>query len=143
MKQDSSPRCSAASANPLTNALLISNDGSGVAPAPKASARRDEGSDDEEVARPRASTSERPKSIIEQRAEEEQRKARLANAVHNHQVQVGMTKAQIFESWGQPSKVWIQITPRGRRDVWTYSGDNGSTDVYFNSGVVSDFIYNN
>jgi hypothetical protein len=94
MKQDASPRCRAANAIPLNNAMVISNDGSTVTPPVRQSARRN---DDEEDERPRPTIrvtingkdqDERPKSVVEQRADEEQRKARIANAALNHQIQL-------------------------------------------------------
>lgn len=86
---------------------------------------------------------EPPTSLIERRAKEAQRQAKLANAVNNHEVQVGMTKAQVIESWGKPTSVDIEVTPRGRRDVLYYQGRNGHTYVYFTDGIVSDFRYGN
>jgi hypothetical protein len=143
MKQDSSPQCSAASANPLTNALLISNDGSTVAPAPKASARTN---DDEESAGTSVRITvggnaerERPKSILEQRAEDAQRKARIQLAVYEHKIAVGMTREQVLESWGRPDRISKSSSPSGKGETWWYEPNGHTVWIDFDESVVSNY----
>jgi hypothetical protein len=148
VRQSSSQRCYDASANPLTNAMVISNGEEAATPPQKASAQQSNDEDEED--RPIRITvggneqSERPKSVLERRAEEAQRKAREENlsngpsqdeidtAARRQTVIVGMHPQDVTRAWGASHtndnlyENGLQVT------IWSYRRGT----VYFQNGVV-------
>lgn len=148
VKQSSSPSCYDASANPLTNAMVISNGEITVATPPKAGARRrnDDDEDDEPSIRITVGgnqQNEPQKSILEQRAAQIQRQAKLENQANSNLINLGMTQQQVFNSWGRSYRTSGKITgPDGKTvETWTYVRNGESVDIHFTNSIVDDWTW--
>jgi hypothetical protein len=151
VRQTGTPACAEANPNPLTNALVIVRNGSAATSASPTSTvhRRATNDDDEDadarpgiritVSRGGEAPEERPKSVVERRAEEEQRKALIQQAALNHKIVVGMTKDQVLESWGRPTRVAKSASPSGLSETWWYYPNGNTVWIDFAEGVVTNY----
>jgi hypothetical protein len=55
------------------------------------------------------------------------------SAIENEKIFVGMTKAQVMMSWGEPSSSNQTVTGTGKTEQWVYSDRRY---VYFNGDVM-------
>ena len=60
----------------------------------------------------------------------------MGNLVLDRKVAVGMTKEMCREAVGYPTNTFTKTTAVGKSEVWTYSGYNATTWLYFYDGVV-------
>jgi hypothetical protein len=148
VSQQGSMACASVSSNPLTNALNIARDDSASTSSTSTSNYEDYHE------RPARRTSvvvslgggreedEQPKSVLQQRADEEQRKAKLQLAVINHKIIVGMTTDQVLESWGRPSDADAMTSSgSGTSRTWIYSKNGESVHLYFKNGILQDWTW--
>jgi hypothetical protein len=147
LSQTGSASCADPDMNPLANALVIARDD--LAQSKTETAQKDSTQDnDDEESEPRVtirvvngnqSTKEKPKSILEQRAEEEHDKAQRALAARDHKVMIGMTPAQVLEAWGRPNDITRSTSPDAERETWIYYNSVQTGYVYFTNGKVTDW----
>ena len=62
---------------------------------------------------------------------------RVAVAISNREVAVGMTGAEVLRSWGRPSKVNTSVGSYGKHEQWVYRHGGGAAQyVYLENGRV-------
>lgn len=57
--------------------------------------------------------------------------------IKHGQIDIGMTKAMVYEAWGKPFDVNYIISRHGTRTQWQYGGYVNAKYVYFNDGFVT------
>ncbi len=57
-------------------------------------------------------------------------------AMRDSNVESGMTKTQVMQSWGQPSRVEVAGNPSYENERWLYSVNGATKYIYFESGRV-------
>jgi hypothetical protein len=63
---------------------------------------------------------------------------RVALAISNREVAVGMTGPEVLRSWGRPTKVNTTVSAAGKREQWVYRHGRGVAQyVYLENGRVS------
>lgn len=151
VSQEGSRACASANANPLTNALSIARDGTTSIIAKSSTIPASDDEEDDRPSRTRVIVTvgrggsvedQQPKSALQQRADEEQRKAKLQLAVNNHQIMVGMTTEQVRESWGNPSDIHsITSSGYGRSETWYYQRGYKIALLDFENGILKSWSY--
>src|SRR6266496_5317681 len=144
VSQEASMICATADSNPLTNALSIARNGSGASSQTVAARTNN----DESAFRTTRTTTvtvrvgggnqddgeQKPKSFLEQRAADEQKKTEIELAVLHHQIKVGMTTDQVLASWGRPNDADnVTSSGSGTSSTWTYRRDNGFVHLHFDN----------
>lgn len=137
--------------NPLNNAFRIGKIGSAPA-APKTSARNYPERDDDSTPSVRITIGgrdeEKPKSILEQRAEYENKRAARSLAAANGEVSKGMTREQVIRALGRPSDYSKRMRSDGvLRETMHFSrnakgGTFSSAEVKFENGFVTEWYLN-
>lgn len=84
----------------------------------------------------------KPKSVVVQRAFDEQKKTEIELAVLHHQIKVGMTTDQVLAAWGRPYDADSLTRPgSGTRTTWIYRKGNESVHLEFKNGVLQDWTW--
>jgi hypothetical protein len=141
-----SVECRDASPNPLTNAVVITRGGrdgsTSIAPTPSYTRPS---SSREITVRVTTGSSREPapvKSPLEERAEKVNGEAKIENAASRGEIVVGMTMDQVLKAWGSPQSRSNTTTSRSGTDsTWTYYRKGQSVDLYFNDGILDDWIW--
>lgn len=106
-------------------------------PAQSGGAAAESDEEDGDAPKPRRKTTA---EIVEERADETNRKARIDNATYDHKVMVGMTKEQVLKSWGRPEGISRHTdSESGYSETWTYTYRGGTAYIYFKDGKVSSY----
>jgi hypothetical protein len=74
--------------------------------------------------------------LAQQERLERESKAWREELIKNHKVWVGMTKAQLLQSWGEPEWGNQTVTAAGTRDQWHYK-HRAFPYVYLDNDVVT------
>jgi hypothetical protein len=64
--------------------------------------------------------------------EREAEKEKIAKAIANKRVRIGMTAAQCESAWGKPQRVNRTINAHGRTEQWVYAGGY----LYLDNGIL-------
>lgn len=57
-------------------------------------------------------------------------------SIHSKDLYLGMTKAQVLQAWGKPSRVDIAGNPRNQNERWVFFEDGSAKQIFFESGRV-------
>jgi hypothetical protein len=141
-----SVECRDASPNPLTNAVVITRGGrdgsTSIAPTP--SYTRPSSSREITVKVTTGSSREQTpvRSPLEERAEKVNAEAKIENAASRGEIVAGMTMDQVLKAWGSPQSRNNTTTSRSGTDsTWTYHRKGQSVDLYFNDGILDDWVW--
>jgi hypothetical protein len=148
ISQQGLPACYTTESNPLTNALSIARDDIGASSPTAVNPERER----ESVRQPRViiqvvrgAVSEddpKPKSVVDQRAAEEQKKTEIELAVLHNEIKVGMTTDQVLAAWGRPYDVRNLTSPgSGTSTTWIYRKGNESVHLDFKDGILKDWTW--
>ncbi len=146
ISQQFSPTCNTRDSNILNNALKIAQDGSGASSQTTVNRVNRV----ESVRQPRVvvqvgrgaevEDERKPKSVVEHRAAEEQKKTEMELAILHHQIKVGMTIDQVLASWGLPSNTEnVTRSGSGTSSTWYYRKNNERVRLEFDNGILSDY----
>ncbi len=121
-----------------------------VPPAPKSTQQHGTNDHVQEYLHRRSVEQQRKNSIVDQRAREarnsrlqkeqaEAEKHRIDRAIFNDQIVVGMTKEDVLDSWGKPTKINDGMNEHGTYSQWVYRKRNSveADYVYFRNGKVT------
>lgn len=67
------------------------------------------------------------------------REGRMAIAIAKKQIVIGMTAAEVVQSWGKPDKINSSATRENRNEQWVFSSDRPigrAQYVYLENGIV-------
>jgi hypothetical protein len=148
ISQQGSTACMTADANPLTNALNIARDGQDA--SSQTVVNRESGV--ESVRQPRIviqvvrsaedEGERKPKSLVEQRAADEQKKAEIQLAVLHHEIKVGMTTDQVLAAWGRPHDGDnITSSGSGTSTTWIYRRGKESVRLSFKNAILQGWTW--
>ena len=56
--------------------------------------------------------------------------------VYSNTLTLGMSKDQVMESWGRPSRIDVAGNPNNQNERWAFYGNGGVRYIYFESGRV-------
>ncbi len=59
----------------------------------------------------------------------------ICTAVTNKKILIGMTKEQVYESWGYPKKTHRVVSATGVKEQWAFPG----TFLYFENGILTSW----
>jgi hypothetical protein len=143
ISQQGSAGCVTTDSNPLTNALSIARDGYDVSSqsGPSSLAHKD----DAIVVNPRIER-EKTKTIIQQRADQENADARryvaVNEAIREHRIIVGMTKNEVLKSWGPPNDDIAEASNGSNTKAdWYYRRGKQLVKVRFEDDILSSFVW--
>ncbi len=58
------------------------------------------------------------------------------HSVHSKELYLGMSKSQVMQAWGKPSRVDVAGNPRNQNERWVFFEDGSAKQIFFESGRV-------
>lgn len=58
------------------------------------------------------------------------------HSIHSKELYLGMTKGQVVQAWGKPTRVEIAGNPRNQNERWSFNEDGSVKQIYFEAGRV-------